>query len=79
MSLWSVREPWLTAWALVDLEKAEALFNARLTALEGAKEVDLWNAGFYPMIELLSAPPDRREEVLSNTSNGRSWRPGQEP
>jgi hypothetical protein len=79
VSLRNVREPWLTAWALVDLKKAEALFNARLTALEGAKEVDLWNAGFYPMVELLTAPPHRREEVLSNSSNGGSWRPGHGP
>ena len=33
----NAREPWLTAWALVDLKKAEALFEASLAALEGKR------------------------------------------
>ena len=70
------REPWLIAWALVDLKKAEAIFEAGLTELDGAKEVDLWNAGFFPMVEFLAAPPDRREEKLGERSSGGYWWPG---
>ena len=58
-----VYEPWLIAWALVDLKRAEALFEAGLAALEGAKEIDLWNSGFFQMVEFLTIPPHRREEV----------------
>ncbi|HZW33819.1 MAG TPA: hypothetical protein VFF52_24065 [Isosphaeraceae bacterium] len=77
-TLWNVRQPWLTAWALVDLKRAEALFEAELTALEGAKEVDLWNAGFFPMLDFLAAPPHRREAALGDRSSGGFWWPGQD-
>ena len=61
---WSTREPWLIAWALVDLQKARAVFEAELASLDRQKEVNLWGTGFFEMVELLTAPPDRREEVL---------------
>ena len=76
ITLWKTREPWLTAWALVDLKKAESLFEDGLTALEGAKEVDLWNAGCFRMVELLATPPHRREEALGRGSRGGFWGPG---
>jgi hypothetical protein len=76
-TLWNSRDPWLTAWALIDLKRAQSIFDAMLNALDGAKEVDLYNAGFREMIELLAAPPDRREEVLYKSSPGAYWRPGQ--
>ena len=74
---WNTRGPWLSAWALVDLKKAQAIFEATLTALEATKEVKLWNAGFFDMIELLATPPGRREEVLGKSDRGGYWRPGQ--
>ncbi len=76
ITLWNTREPWLTAWALVDLKKAESLFEAGLAALEGEKEVRLWSAGFFPMVELLATPPHRREEALGKGSYGGFWWPG---
>jgi hypothetical protein len=72
---WSVREQWLIAWALVDIKKAEALFEAGLTALDGAKEVDLWNAGLVEMAEFLAPAPQRREEMLGERSHGGFWWP----
>ena len=77
-TLWNTREPWLTAWALVDLKKAGSIFDAMMTALDGAKEVDLWNSGFYQMIELLAAPPDRREDILGESARGGFWQPGRD-
>ena len=47
-----------------------------LTALDAAKEVDLWNAGFFEMVEFLAAPPARREQVLGKSSHGGYWWPG---
>jgi len=70
-----VREAWLMAWALVDLKRAEALVEARLIALDGAKEVDLWNAGFFQMVEFLLKPLHRREEALGERSSGGFWWP----
>ncbi len=75
---WSVREPWLIAWSLVDLDKARAIFDAELAALDREKEVNLWSTGFLEMVELLAAPPDRREDVLDQRFGGASWRPGGE-
>ena len=43
--------------ALIDLKKAEALFEAELVMLDAAKVVDLWNTGLFPMVELLATPP----------------------
>ncbi len=78
ISLGNTREPWLTAWALVDLKKAEALFEARLAALEGEKEVRLWRTDFLTMVELLATPPHRREDALGQRSSGGFWWPGHE-
>ncbi|MFI5456457.1 MAG: carboxypeptidase regulatory-like domain-containing protein [Isosphaerales bacterium] len=63
---------WLRAWALVDLKKAETLFEAQLTAIEGTKDVKLQNTGFFRMIEILALPPHRRaEEVFHMDATGR--------
>src|SRR5207245_1366122 len=64
VSLPDVREPWLTAWALIELPKAAAIFEAELASLDQEKNPRLRRTGFFEMVELLSAPPDRREEVL---------------
>jgi hypothetical protein len=75
---WSTREPWLIAWALVDLEKARAVFESALASLDQQKEVNLWGAGFFQMVELLTAAPDRREWILDESAGGAHWRPGGE-
>jgi hypothetical protein len=73
---WDVREQCLIAWALVDIKKAEALFEAGLTELDGAKEIHLRNAGFFQLVEFLTMPPHRREEALGRRSSGGFWWPG---
>jgi hypothetical protein len=75
---WSTREPWLMAWALVDLQKARAVFESTLASLEQQKDVNLWGTGFFEMVELLTAAPDRREEILGRRASGAVWRPGGE-
>ncbi len=75
---WSTREPWLIAWALVDLQKARAIFESALASLDQQKEVNLWGTGFFEMVELLTAPPDRREAILDERAGGAPWRPGSE-
>ena len=75
---WSTREPWLIAWALVDLQKARAVFESALASLDQQKEVNLWGTGFFEMVELLTAPPDRREAILDERAGGAHWRPGGE-
>jgi hypothetical protein len=75
---WSTRQPWLIAWALVDLQKARAVFESALASLDQQKEVNLWGAGFFQMIELLTAAPDRREAILDERAGGAHWRPGGE-
>jgi RNA polymerase sigma factor (sigma-70 family) len=75
---WSAREPWLVAWALVDLKKAQAVFESALASLDQQKEVNLWGTGFFEAVELLTAPPDRREAILYERASGAYWRPGGE-
>ena len=70
VSLPEVRGPWLTAWALVDLPKAATIFEAELASLDQEKTPHLRRTGILPMVELLSAPPDRREEILQRRSGG---------
>ena len=71
----SDRAPWLIAWSLVDLKRAEALFEAGLTELDGAKDGHLWNTGFFEMVEFLVKSPDRRVEALGERSSGGFWWP----
>jgi RNA polymerase sigma factor (sigma-70 family) len=75
---WSTREPWLIAWALVDLQKARAVFDSALASLDQQKEVNLWGAGVFQMVDLLTASPDRREAILDERAGGAPWRPGGE-
>jgi hypothetical protein len=75
---WSTREPWLVAWSLADLQKARAVFESTLGSLDQQKEVNLWGTGIFEMVELLTAPPDRREAVLDRRAGGAAWRPGGE-
>jgi RNA polymerase sigma factor (sigma-70 family) len=75
---WSTREPWLVAWVLVDLRKAQAVFESALASLDQQKEVNLWGTGFFEAVELLTAPPNRREAILYKRAFGAYWRPGGE-
>jgi hypothetical protein len=75
---WSTREPWLIAWALVDLRKARAVFESALASLDRQKEVNVWGNGFFEMVELLTAQPARREVILDARAGGADWRPGGE-
>ena len=75
---WSTGEPWLIAWALVDLQKARAVFESALASLDQQKEVNLWGTGFFQMVKLLTAAPDRREWILDEGTGGAPWRPGGE-
>jgi 5-hydroxyisourate hydrolase-like protein (transthyretin family) len=65
---------WLMAWALVDLEHAERLFEVELAALEGRADADLRPVGFFKMAEVLATPPARRDEFLRDEI-GSTWRP----
>ena len=73
--MWNTREPWLIAWALVDLKRAEELVEAGLKELDDAKEVHLWNTGLFQMVQFLTLPPDRRHEALGERSYGGFWWP----
>ena len=66
---------WLRAWALVDLEKAATLFEAELAALEKTKGLNLQTTGFFNTVELLAAPPHRREAVVYGDQTA-AWYPG---
>ncbi len=62
----------LRAWALVDLKKAEIVFEAELAAAEASKNRNLQRAGFFRMIEILVQPPHRRaEEAFQRDAAGR--------
>ena len=71
-----VREPWLTAWALVDLKKAQALVDSELAALDATAKPDLQRTSFFPMVRILAILPQRREEAVIDGQFGAYWRPG---
>ena len=77
VSLPNVRGSWLTAWALVDLAKAAAIFEAELVSLDQEQKPKLGRTGFFDLVELVSAPPHRREEVVQRRSGGAFWRAGE--
>jgi hypothetical protein len=60
---------------LVDLQKARVVFESALALLDQQKEVNLWGTGFFEMVELLTAQPDRREVILHARAGGSHWRP----
>jgi hypothetical protein len=78
-SLGNAREPWLEAWALVDLAKAAEILDATLANLGKEKPRGLWGTGLFETAELLIAPPGRRPRILASRSGGGSWRPDGEP
>jgi len=47
-----------------------------LRELDHQKEVNPWASGFFEMVELLTAPPDRRKAILDARVGGPHWRPG---
>jgi hypothetical protein len=67
-------DDWLRAWGLVDLEKAGALVDAQLAAIEKAKGASLANSHLFKMLDTLIDPPDRREAEVFHVV-GPSWRP----
>jgi hypothetical protein len=67
-------DDWLRAWGLVDLERARALVDAQLGALEQARGVGLRNNPIFRMIDTLIQAPDRREAAVFHVE-GPSWRP----
>ena len=71
------RAPWLSAWSLVDIKKAAAVFEAQLVAVENDQNPDSLLRGFLSTAELLATPPKRREDVLQEGLYGGSWRPGE--
>jgi hypothetical protein len=78
-TLGQAREPWLEAWALVDLTKAAAVLEATLAALDKEKRNGPWGTGLFETAELLIAPPERRAQVLQRRSRGGYWRPDEDP
>ncbi len=78
-SLWQARQPWLMAWALVNLQKAQSIFDDELAAFEREKRRGLAGEGFLETVELLTAPTDRRDSVLYRRLGGGYWRPGEAP
>jgi hypothetical protein len=70
------RETWLIAWSLVDLAKADTLFEAELATLDEAKEVNLWSTGIFKMTRILATPPARRADAMNDVNLAGSWRPG---
>jgi hypothetical protein len=70
-------DEWLRAWALADLDKAEALFEAELAALEKTKDPNLQGTGIFKMVEILATPPHRREAVVHGDYSS-AWHPGQQ-
>jgi RNA polymerase sigma factor (sigma-70 family) len=78
-TLGNAREPWLNAWALVDLAKAAAVLDATLAALDKEKPRGLWGTGLFETAELLIALPERRPRILASRSGGGVWRPDVEP
>jgi hypothetical protein len=65
---------WLRAWALVDLDKAGALVDAQLAALEKTRGTRLRTSGLVGTLDLLLTPPDRREAAVLHLE-GPPWRP----
>ncbi len=78
-TLGRAREPWLQAWALVDLNKAAAVLDATLAALGKDKTNGPWGTGLFETAELLIAPPERRAQILVSRFWGGYWRPDAEP
>ena len=62
----------LQAWALIDLEYAVKLIEFRVEASKGN---DFWKDPLIRTLDLLTAPPDQRAEVLLRYGGG-GWFPG---
>ena len=66
---------WLAAWALSDPKHAEGLVEAELAALDTQKLPNMGNSALLMMTEVLTTPPDRREDYFRERI-GASWWPG---
>ncbi len=71
------RGPWLSAWSLVDIKKAETVFEAELAAAPGTDDPDALIQGILTTAKLLATPPERREIALQDGLYAGSWRPAQ--
>lgn len=58
------RGDWLLAWALVDLDRAQKLFDDEFAAQRNQPKPELTDSGLIAMLELLATPPDERPEYL---------------
>jgi hypothetical protein len=72
------RGAWLQAWALVDLERAEKMFQEELALERPLSRPELIESGLLPMLELLSEPPCERARFLLSGARGNFWFPGDE-
>ena len=71
------RGPWFSAWALVDIKKAETLFEAELADAPGHDNPNALLQGILTTAKLLATPPERRETALHDGLYAGSWRPAQ--
>jgi hypothetical protein len=69
------RRPRLMAWALIDLAKAEAVFEAEVAALDKERNPVPLIRGMLVAVEILATPPEQREMALKGGFYGGSWRP----
>jgi hypothetical protein len=69
------RRPRLLAWALLDLEKAEAVFEAEVAALDKERDPAQFVQGMLFAVDVLATPPVDREMALKGGFYGGSWRP----
>jgi RNA polymerase sigma factor (sigma-70 family) len=69
------RRPRLLAWALIDLEKAEAVFEAEVAGLDKERNPVPLIRGMLFTVQALATPPEQREMALKGGFYGGSWRP----
>ncbi len=69
------RRPRLLAWALLDIEKAQAVFEAEVIALDRERNPVSLIRGMLFAAEVLATPPEGREMALKGGFYGESWRP----
>ena len=69
------RRPRLLAWALLDIEKAQAVFEAEVATLDRERNPVPLIRGMLFAVEALATPPEGREMALKGGFYGGSWRP----
>ncbi len=69
------RRPRLLAWALLDLQKAEAAFEAEVASLDKERDPVPLIRGMLFTVDVLATPPEQREMAIKGGFYGGSWRP----